>query len=213
MRVKKTSQIGWPVLKSEDLELLEIVCDALCGEPDFREWIVRAIAAGFTSRQTQRFVSSPSILKSKRAMYNMKERLHYHGKRWERDDLYQELACLLIPIVKRAKDGEKRDYFVRYSFRYAVIDFLRKLERETKPQKLELSLLSETAFAADWVRGECLPNFRTLSPLERQLVMHVTEKVHTVASAARMFGYTRQWTSHLYHAGLEKVGASYIQRG
>lgn len=192
-------------MKYKDLRLIDDVCDALYGKPDFEQYIVRAVAAGFTSKSTQRFVISRKLLSSKRAMQDMKERLQYHGKRWERDDLYQELACLLIPITRRAKPGDKRDYFVAYSFRYAVIDFLRKQEKEQKPEKLDLSLLSETAFAADWVRGECLDVFKVLNVLERQLVMHITEGVHSVSSAARMFGYTRQWTSQLYHGALQRV--------
>lgn len=196
-------RIGWSALQNEEeWRLLDIVVDALTGKPDFNEYIVRGIGAGFTSYQTQRFVASKHILTSPRAMQNISNMLLSHGEKWEREDLYQELACVLWPIIQRAKHNETRMYFISYSFRYAVIAFLKKTVKEEIDEEC---MLSETAYVADWIRGECNEVFGKLSPMERQLVMQITEKVHTISSAGRMYGYTRQWTSHLYHEATKKL--------
>lgn len=200
-----TVRNGLSYLRPEDLKLLDITCSALKGKPDFNEYVVRGIASGFCSYRNKRFVSSRNILSSEKVMKDMRLIMRSLAREWEYEDLYQELACILIPIVNRAKEGPTRSYFINYSFRYAVVDFLKKQTKTKKYMDQELCKLSETAYVSDWVRGECLNPFSTLSPFERQLVMHITEGIHTVSSAARMFGYTRQWTSTIYNTAKSKV--------
>lgn len=214
MRTKTVVQNGLSYLRPEDLKLLDITCSALKGKPDFNEYVVRGIASGFCSYKNKRFVSSRHILHSEKVMQDMSSIMSSLAGKWEYEDLYQELACILIPIVNKAKEGPTRSYFINYSFRYAVVHFLKKEMKTIGHIDQELCQLSETAYASDWVRGECLDAFKSLSPLERQLVMQITEGVHTVSSAARMFGYTRQWTSILFNGAKHKIrGTQYDKRG